>query len=263
MNLARIGLKFPFNPTIDSSVLSNVRQELHLYVGLITSTFTILNKTVLVTTQGDFESDAVSITVTSDLIQSGDLEVFFDFPYPPIHSTTYKYEVFAGSYAFPLNHTTSLESAKTSAHVYHEMQATKYYTNVAWTSGLSFTRDEPVGSTNITAHRYTLAPVKAKFTKSIAFTSQFGFEKTTPESPLTLSVRNGIAWAKYWEEGGFVDLTSSSNPAASELQRRIILSMYHVRVNSAGKNPPQESGLMNNGWYGKVCLCIDVPIFFG
>jgi hypothetical protein len=49
-----------------------------------------------------------------------------------------------------------------------------------------------------------------------------------------------------------VDLTESTNPNATELQRRIVTSQYHVRVNSAANGEsPQESGLMNNGWYGR------------
>lgn len=58
----------------------------------------------------------------------------------------------------------------------------------------------------------------------------------------------------YWETGAFVDVTSTEGPAkanATELQRRIILSQYLLAVNEAGKDPPQESGLTNNGWYGK------------
>ena len=72
-----------------------------------------------------------------------------------------------------------------------------------------------------------------------------------------------MAWNHYWEEGGFIDLTKSSNPNATELQRRIILSQYHVRVNSAANGqPPQESGLMNNGWYGESLSRLDLFYMF-
>ena len=36
-----------------------------------------------------------------------------------------------------------------------------------------------------------------------------------------------------------------------ELERRIVLSQYLLAVNEAGSLPPQESGLVNNGWNGK------------
>lgn len=87
---------------------------------------------------------------------------------------------------------------------------------------------------------------------SITFTAHFSPDRKVPSLPQKILEKNVQGWNRYWKEGGFVDLTSSSNPNATELQRRIIKSQYHVRVNSAAKGQsPQESGLMNNGWYGK------------
>lgn len=64
---------------------------------MITSHFRVDGKDVKMVTQGDFESDAVAFSINSDLINSGDLQVEMDFPYPPIHTTTYKYEVRTGA----------------------------------------------------------------------------------------------------------------------------------------------------------------------
>lgn len=58
----------------------------------------------------------------------------------------------------------------------------------------------------------------------------------------------------YWESGAFVDLTATDNENATELQRRIILSQYLLAVNEAGRDSPQESGLVDIGWYGKFHL---------
>lgn len=56
----------------------------------------------------------------------------------------------------------------------------------------------------------------------------------------------------YWLQGAFVDLASgSADPAAFELERRVILSQYLLRVNDAGAEPPQETGLLCNSWNGK------------
>ena len=38
---------------------------------------------------------------------------------------------------------------------------------------------------------------------------------------------------------------------ARELERRVVLSQYLTRVNSAGSTPPQETGYTLNSWYGK------------
>ena len=62
------------------------------------------------------------------------------------------------------------------------------------------------------------------------------------------------AWHHYWMTGGAIDLSSSKDPRWKELERRIVLSQYLMKVNEAGSFPPQESGLVNNGWFGKFHL---------
>lgn len=254
VNLGRIGLKYK-GDTLSADDIKDPRQELDAWSGIITSTFTVDGEKVKVVTQGDFDSDAVAFDIDSPLIESGHLAVEFDFPYPPIHTTKYKYEVFVGVYDFPANHTTTgKKNCKTgnTAHIYHEMQETKYHVNLVWPekTQLDLTRDEERGSTSKKAHRFTLAPKED--TSSITFTAHFSPQKMVPDLPSVIQERNPEAWHDYWNEGGFVDLTESSNDAADELQRRIVLSQYHVRINSAATGQsPQESGLMNNGWYGK------------
>lgn len=256
VNLGRIGLRY-HQETLSADDISDTHQELDLWNGVITSTFTVAGSRVKVMTQGDFESDAVAFNVESNLIESGDLFVEFDFPYPPIHTEKYKYEVFVGVYDFPANHTTKLVSGckKNTAHVHHDL-ANGYYVNVRWPdeAPLGLNRLEPSNSTAITAHRYVLSP--ADDVSTISFTAEFARHKKVPDLPSEIQKRNSIDWHDYWEEGGFVDLTESSNPNATELQRRIVTSQYHVRVNSAATGEsPQESGLMNNGWYGMYTIC--------
>ncbi|KAI8935111.1 hypothetical protein NX059_007706 [Plenodomus lindquistii] len=254
VNLGRIGLKYK-GATVAKSLITEPYQVLDLWNGTITSTFKVDGKLVKVVTQGDFDSDAVTFSIESDLVASGDLQVEMDFPYPPIHTTTYKYEVFAGVYDFPSNHTTTLietGSNKTTTHIQHNMQELQYSINLRWpkTTPLKLSGNDAPNSTAVTAHRYTIGALSKA--ASIAFTAHFAFDQHVPEVPEVIQARNTEGWNKYWEEGGFVDLTESTNPNATELQRRIIKSQYHVRVNSAAKGQsPQESGLMNNGWYGK------------
>lgn len=253
INLGRIGFRYK-DATLNGSEILNPMQELDLWSGIITSTFELNGKTVKVVTQGDFESDAVAVSIESDLVQSGALKVELDFPYPPIHSTQYKYEVFAGVYDYPLNHSTLLVQDMTnftSAHIQHVLQETSYFVNLRWPkeTPLKLSKNEPYNSNAITAHRYTLGSTSNSST--VAFTAHFSPDIRVPSFPAKIQDRNARAWNEYWNDGGFVDLTASSNPNATELQRRIIKSQYHVRVNSAGSGqPPQESGLMNNGWYG-------------
>ncbi|KAI1780820.1 Six-hairpin glycosidase-like protein [Hypoxylon cercidicola] len=257
INLGRIGLRYQ-GSTLSASQIADEVQELDLWHGVITSTFEVDGESVTVVTQGDFESDAVTFHIESSLLESGDLTVELDFPYPPIHTTKYKYEVFAGVYDFPLNHTTSIVKGcrVDEAHIYHELQGTTYFVNLRWPveNALNLSRVEPQGSSAVTAHRYVLSAASNSRHRpnTVDFTAHFSPEKRTAAFPSSIRERNADEWHQYWNEGGFVDLTSSSNSKADELQRRIILSQYHVRVNSAAKGQsPQESGLMNNGWYGK------------
>ena len=255
INLGRIGLCYK-GSTLNESEITNPEQKLDLWSGVITSIFKVAGTTVKVVTQGDFDSDAVAVSIESDLIRSGDLQVELDFPFPPIHSTEYKYEVFAGVYDFPQNHTTTLVEAgtdHTSAHIQHVLQETSYFVNLRWPNQtpLMLSRNEPPNSTAITAHRYTLG--SRSNSSSVAFTAQFSPDSRVPSIPAKIQDKSVREWNAYWKEGGFIDLTASTNSNATELQRRIIKSQYHVRVNSAASGqPPQESGLMNNGWYGKL-----------
>ncbi|KAL4930268.1 Six-hairpin glycosidase-like protein [Aspergillus undulatus] len=251
INLGRVGLRYN-GVLLAADQLSDPRQELDLWNGAITSTFNVDGISVRVVTQGDFESDSVAFEIESELLSSGGLAVELDFPYPPIHTTEYKYEVFVGVYDFPDNHTTTIIPSRenTTAHIHHELQETNYFLNLRWPSTTPLQLFHPQNATGLLKHRYILSPRSRS--SSLSFTAHFSPEKSIPAQPSEIQHRNSVAWNKYWATGGFVDLTESTNPAANELQRRIILSMYHVRVNSAATGQsPQESGLMNNGWYGK------------
>jgi hypothetical protein len=154
-----------------------------------------------------------------------------------------------------MNHTTTLVQNgvnRTSGHIQHRMQELDYFVNLRWPQELPLKlyRSEPANSTAHTAHRYILTSLSKA--PSVTFTAQFSPDRRVPGFPAKTREKNVKDWNKYWKDGGFIDLTSSPNPNATELQRRIISSQYHVRVNSAAKGQsPQESGLMNNGWYGK------------
>ena len=64
-------------------------------------------------------------------------------------------------------------------------------------------------------------------------------------------------WPAFWRSGGAIDLSGSRDPRWQELERRIVLSQYLMAVNEAGSLPPQESGLVNNGWYGRFHMEMD------
>src|SRR5204863_6224936 len=55
----------------------------------------------------------------------------------------------------------------------------------------------------------------------------------------------------FWQTGSDVDFSGSKDTRADELERRVVLSQYLTKIQCAGNNPPQETGLTYNSWYGK------------
>ena len=64
----------------------------------------------------------------------------------------------------------------------------------------------------------------------------------------------GEHWQAFWRSGGAVDLSASQDPRWRELERRIVLSQYLTAIQCAGSLPPQETGLVQNSWFGKFHL---------
>ncbi|RYX82940.1 hypothetical protein EON83_16950 [bacterium] len=99
--------------------------------------------------------------------------------------------------------------------------------------------------------RFTLQPAKDETT--LSFTCAFApkaapKQRTTSEATFAASRKH---WPAFWNSGGAIDLSGSKDPRWKELERRIVLSQYLMETNEAGSLPPQESGLVNNGWYGR------------
>lgn len=87
--------------------------------------------------------------------------------------------------------------------------------------------------------------------ESLTFSCRFSPEETpVPATQQVFDASRGY-WPKYWKSGGAIDLSESTDPRWKELERRIVQSQYLMRLNSSGSLPPQESGLVNNGWYGR------------
>jgi hypothetical protein len=102
-----------------------------------------------------------------------------------------------------------------------------------------------------TQRRYLLKP--ASNTDSFSFAVTFSPKPIPARLPTTTATiaasrRN---WPAFWKSGGAIDLSESRDPRWKELERRIVLSQYLMATNEAESFPPQESGLVNNGWFGR------------
>ena len=98
-------------------------------------------------------------------------------------------------------------------------------------------------------NRVVLTP--ASNSESLTFACTFSKAAAPVPSAHQVFAASRDQWLKYWKSGGAIDLSGSTDPRWKELERRVVLSQYLMRVNSAGSLPPQESGLVNNGWYGR------------
>ncbi|EPS35285.1 hypothetical protein H072_11365 [Dactylellina haptotyla CBS 200.50] len=249
INLGRIGLSFN-GMNISEADLKDKKQVLDLWTGTITSSFTLSGETVVVTTVGHPEQDIVSFGIASKLLGTGALSTFIDYPYADGKS---KFEApFVGIWNAVANHTSTItHNAKTKAIIQHTLDATTYFTSISWNNSAALSR------VNQTSHRYILQPSSGNaqnFSFSVAFTPDVGPHDHvfSFNSVLSTSAR---WWASYWNAGAFIDLTGTNSGSATELQRRIILSQYGMAVNDAANGAiAQESGLTNNGWYGKFHL---------
>ncbi|KAL1963970.1 hypothetical protein VTN77DRAFT_7645 [Rasamsonia byssochlamydoides] len=242
INLGRIGLHF-FAGDVTEADLTEKTQSLDLYSGTITSQFKINGTAVTVWTWVDPQSDTVAVKIASELVSQGQLGVFFDYPYATDEN---KFEApFVGDWNNVSSHETELLHTGPGAQIKHVLDNTTYYTSIRWSGEASIT---PVTGT----HRYILQPV-SQSQQTFEFTATFSpFSNASSPSSVDSVAQASVEWWKnYWETGAFIDLTATGNATAIEIQRRTILSQYLLAVNEAGKDPPQESGLVNNGWYGK------------
>ncbi|KUJ23340.1 uncharacterized protein LY89DRAFT_606147 [Mollisia scopiformis] len=250
LNLGQVGFWFEPSLNVTEESLVGKVQTLDLYSGIITSKFEFLGKNLQVKTAVDPDSDTVSIQVESELLESGELGIFFDYPYSDVN----KFDApFVGVWNATSMHTTSLQQSEGQAQITHEIDATTYYTSIKWDVEASIT-----GPENGT-HRYTLLLTSnCGNTLDLSVNFSPSLTKDVPTADTT-SLTSQSWWQQYWETGAFIDLTSTPSTNATELQRRIILSQYLLAVNSAGHDSPQESGLVSNGWYGKFHL--EMPVW--
>ncbi|KAI0556209.1 Six-hairpin glycosidase-like protein [Xylaria curta] len=244
LNLARIGLSFNGEETTEED-LEDKTQELDLWTGKISSSFKYRGDHISVETWADADSDTIGISIESELLATGSLGIFFDFPLP----TRNKFDApFVGVFNATSSHKTTLRSREGAATILHDLDESSYDVSFNWNSQADISG--PVNGT----HRYLLQPSgKGKdFTLSVTFSP----DATRARVPDLAQIKKASEdwWQSFWNSGAFVDLSATASAKATELQRRIILSQYLTAVNSASAYPPQESGLVNNGWYGKFHL---------
>jgi hypothetical protein len=239
LNLGRLGfiLKKKDGTAVVLNDLQNPLQKLDLWTGIATSTFEVDGKPVKVTTVCHPDQDAIAIHVEAPGLNDGQIGFFLEFPYATL-------EQFGdgADWNSPGKHQTQADLKSSSAVFHRTLDDTRFDVSLAWQKGATLKNTRP--------HRYEMMP-----TDKNEIDVTLSFSKTPVKTALPTFSQTKTAsethWQKFWNSGGAIDLSGSKDPRWMELERRIVLSQYVMAVNEAGSTPPQESGLVNNGWFGK------------
>lgn len=240
LQLGNIGLdiiKKDGNPcTIED--IKNIYQTLNMWTGEIHSKFTVENIAVEVVTFCHQQKDAIAVKIISALIKEKRLSVRLRLPYP------------AGNWADMGNSWTNedkhrsaiISRNKNNAILQHALDTTSYFISAQWKGSAIIKKHA--------AHYFTVAPAPTD-----SFEVTFGFSERKNFGPVpgfvATAINNLRQWTSFWGSGGAVDFSGSTDERAGELERRIVLSQYLTKIQCAGNNPPQETGLTYNSWYGK------------
>ncbi|WP_312765571.1 hypothetical protein [Epilithonimonas sp.] len=220
------------------SDLQNINQKIDLWTGIITSEFSLEGIPVKVWTASFQNSDKIGVKIESDLVKEKRLKVFAKYPYP---SGQFLDE--AAFYGNADRHSTKLISSNsTQGLIEHKLQSADYFTQLYFTDG----KLSEAGK-----HHFVYEPSSKN--KTLELTVEFSEKnQKTSKSLFVDAEKESISgWKNFWESGAAVDFEGSTDKRANELERRIILSEYLTKVQCGGSNPPQETGLTFNSWYGK------------
>ena len=237
LNMGVIGLSLP----VQLSALTDIRQELKLYDGVIESSFKADGQPVDVITAAMQEKDAVIYRIKSPLLNDGRASVSIRFPYP-----TGKHADDAADWTKPERHTSRIISSNAgNALIEHVIDSTKYYLALSWQGEAKLEEQAP--------HHFTLSTDA----DLLEFEAEYSQQPKTNVQQLVFSQELKAvikAWNRWWNEGGIVDFSQCTDTRAKELERRVVLSQYLTQVNCANALPPQETGLTYNSWFGRPHL---------
>ena len=229
----------------DGSLISpedvqNIDQQLDMWTGEIKSHFTVEGIAVDVSTFCHQSEDVISASVRSALIKEGRLKIYIRFPYP-----TGDWSDVGTNYVKDEKHISSIQvNDDTHASLVHQLDTTKYFIDLNYSKATI---------TKKSAHYILISPASSNL---FEFSCRFSPVKKSSSLPSFLTIKNNntTAWKNFWTKGAAVDFSGSTDPRAFELERRIILSQYLIKIQETGSNPPQETGLTYNSWYGKPHL---------
>lgn len=223
--------------------LTKIRQEQRLYDGEIISSFKADGEQMEVITGVHPTKDALYARLHSPLLKNRQAVVSLRFAYP-----TGKHADDACDWTAGRMHQ-SMVIDKTSHSILIEriLDDTKYYVLVQWEGQATFEEYD--------RHHFRLSTSDEMLSFSVEYMdSMNSLTNTTSFSFNQYHTMTLNHWHDWWYSGAMVDFSLCTDPRASELERRVVLSQYLTQINCANALPPQESGLTYNTWYGRPHL---------
>ncbi|KRA67273.1 hypothetical protein ASD89_03475 [Caulobacter sp. Root656] len=221
--------------------ITQTRQDLDLWTGVLTSRFVYDGEAVTVRTRVHPTLDMIVVDVDSALVAQGRLGLSVKFP-----GVSKSLNPDPSDWSNPGGHLTKVtgEGAKT-LNLARQIDQTRYFAALQADQAVSFTPDGP--------HGFKVAPRAKGRTLGL----EVAFSRAAlPVLPTLAASDQAVRehWKAYWTQGAAVDFGGSTDPRAAELERRVVLSQYLMALNAAGEVPPQEEGLFSNSWNGKFHL---------
>ncbi len=244
LHLGLVGLVLYKKDGQEASIvdLQDLRQELDLWTGSLTTSYSIEGVPVRVALYGHPKKDGIAFRITSPLIAQGKLKIRLRFPYGKDCHVCPGYD-----WESPEKHRSQMVAlSPKSALVMRTLDQDEYAVGLKWAGRGKWRQTQP--------HTFEFTPGnKTAHTECGVWFSPK--PHTRPLPGFAATQHSSIhSWNSFWSSGGAIDFSGSADPRAFELERRVVLSQYLTRVQCAGSLPPQETGLTFNSWYGKFHL---------
>ena len=232
VNLGRLSFVRADGSPLTEGEITDSRRECHLWSGVLETTFQTGGKTVSVTGCVHPEHHALAVKITG----AEGLAIALDFPYASIEN-----KMTMGTFDLPDRHETVVTIAENRCRIARTMDDLRYWAELSWTSGAVMINGP---------HGIILHP------NGEALELVLRYEKEAETAPIPTFAEtmaaSAAAYEYYWQNGGAIDLSGSTDDRWFELERRIVLSEYLMAVQSRGSWPCAESGLMfTDNWRGQ------------
>ena len=247
---------------IDDGSLTNINQTLDLWSGTLRSSFSLDGTPVAIETVVHPKADQLAVRVCSPLVERAQLGIGVGFPYP---DTSFK----GGSdWSLPSRHLSERLDAPSTCDsqplLKHTLDGTTVFVHMRLGAHGGSDCVRLVDTANI-SHSWSIVPVRVPLRDATVASDPacleasllFTLERAHSSPPTTVDVAlaaSAMHWSEVWRSGAAIDLSNSKVVGARELERRVVLSQYILISQEAGTNPPQETGLVLNSWYGKFHL---------